>query len=121
MRALYAFLQERPKLSLGLALLWTFVIYWGCTLPGKDLPKINVFDQFDKLVHATFFFFFFILWMAYRSNTLWVFVSAIAFGFGLEFYQHYLVIGRSFDVWDGIADTFGAVLGWLALQKIKVI
>jgi len=48
-----------------------------------------------------------------------ILILAITYGFSLEFYQMYFVAGRSFDTWDGIADTIGAVSGLLFYNKIK--
>ncbi len=41
------------------------------------------------------------------------------FGFGIELYQLNCVEGRSFDYWDGIADTIGGIIGWLIVKKWK--
>jgi glycopeptide antibiotics resistance protein len=89
-------------------------------LPGKELPKLNLFDHFDKVVHFTFFFVFFILWKMVFSqqdkSSRMIIVIAIAFGFGIEWYQLNFVVGRSFDVWDGIFDSLGAVFGFLTYR-----
>jgi len=88
-------------------------------MPGKELPKVNLFDQFDKVVHAVFFLFFFILWnlsfIYSKRNTLIILLLSIIYGFGIEFYQLYCVAGRSFDVLDGVADTFGAACGYVLI------
>jgi hypothetical protein len=111
------YLQQHPLLVLVLALLWSGLIFYGCSLPGKELPKLNLFDQVDKVIHFTFFLLFFFLWYAVKPKPwLWL-VIAFGYGFGIEFYQHYLVKGRSFDVWDGVADTAGALVMWFLLKK----
>ncbi|MEZ5045588.1 MAG: VanZ family protein [Chitinophagaceae bacterium] len=100
---------------LTLALLWTIIIFIGCSLPGRDMPSVKLFDHFDKVVHFTFFFVFFVLWYQssgsfFAKSMVLIFLSFL-YGFGLEFYQIHFVQGRSFDVWDGIADTIGAIVG----------
>ena len=111
------FLESNKKIALSLAILWTLIIIIGVSLPGKELPKINLFDQFDKVVHFTFFFMFFILWkMTFFENeksSRILILIAIVFGFGIEFYQLHFVAGRSFDVWDGVWDSLGAFCGFL--------
>jgi VanZ family protein len=106
-----------------LALIWTLIIFIGCSLPGKEIPKIGLFAHFDKLVHFVFFFMFFLLWKISRSSSsnssIIILCLAIVYGFSLEFYQMYFVAGRSFDSWDGIADTIGAVSGFFVYKKIK--
>ena len=44
---------------------------------------------------------------------LWVFILSCVFGVGMEFVQENLVIHRSFDMGDIIADIIGALLGWI--------
>ncbi len=99
------------------AILWTILIIIGCSLPGSDIPKLNLIEHFDKLVHFTFFFAFFILWYLYFHHKKHIIISLIlisaSFGFLIEWYQLHFVAGRSFDVWDGIADTIGAIFGAL--------
>lgn len=94
----------------SLAVAWTVLIFVGCTLPGKDLPSVHLFDHVDKVVHFTFFFVFQCLWTAFfRTRGIGlILILAIAYGFFLEYYQSHFVKGRSFDVWDGVADTLGA-------------
>jgi VanZ family protein len=122
MKKLFSFIQQYPKTTLVLAILWTILIFIGCSLPGRDLPKLGLFDHFDKVVHFIFFFIFFVLWrLVPSSNSMIILILAILYGFGLEFYQIHFVAGRSFDVWDGVADTFGALAGhyFTNLKSIK--
>jgi VanZ family protein len=78
-------------------------------LPGKEIPKLGLFDQFDKVVHFSFFFLFFLFWYAWKPSYLGWILLAIVYGFAIEGYQRYCVSGRNFDVWDGVADTLGAL------------
>ncbi len=123
MLQIFSFFSRRPRTTLVLALIWTLIIFIGCSMPGKEIPKIGLFAHFDKLVHFVFFFMFFLLWKISRSNdnngSIIILCLAIVYGFSLEFYQLYFVAGRSFDTWDGIADTIGAVSGLLFYNKLK--
>ena len=112
-------MKERPRFIRALALLWTVLIFIACAMPGKHVPSVSL-PNFDKVVHALFFFLFYFLWAlptkqgsALRMQLLLI---AILYGFALEYYQLYAANGRSFDVWDGIADATGAVLGYLSLH-----
>lgn len=117
------FFKLHNNITLLLAIAWTIGIFIGCSLPGKDLPSISLFDHFDKVVHFTFFAIFFILWyLAFFSTnriSFYLIVMCALYGFGIEFYQLHVVAGRSFDVWDGLADTLGGVFGWLLIRQIK--
>jgi len=103
---------------------WFFVLLILLFLPGKDLPETNDWLNkiyFDKWVHAGLFGFLAFLLMSpvYASELLLkkkiLFVLIIAFsvsiwGLTTEFLQNALIEGRSFDIGDWIADTFGAII-----------
>ncbi len=90
-------------------------------MPGKDLPKVNLFDHFDKLIHFTFFFIFYFLWSAYFSfskKSLLIFlIISFFYGLGIEYYQRDFIAGRSFDFWDAIADFLGALGALVIIRK----
>jgi VanZ family protein len=44
---------------------------------------------------------------------------SVTYGFGIECYQLVYVKGRSFDVYDGLADSIGAALGWLCIKLYR--
>ncbi len=106
---------------LTLALVWTAIIFIGCSLPGRDLPPITVFDHFDKVVHFVFFFVFAIFWLAAfgarnMNHYLIVVIMSMIYGFALEYYQINFVSGRSWDVWDAISDTVGGIVGCITFS-----
>ena len=123
MKSLILFFENQKKLTTGLAIAWTIVIFIGCSLPGKELPKMGLFDHFDKIIHFTFFGLFFMLWYLTTSKSniyaLIIIIISLIYGFGIEFYQLHYVAGRSFDVWDGVADGLGALSGWGVIWFIK--
>jgi VanZ family protein len=122
MKKIINYLQVNKRQSLTLAVFWTVLIFIGCSRPGKDLPKLNLFDNFDKVVHFTFFFLFFFFWFFVSNKStlqrsfLILFISFL-YGLGIEYYQKYCVSGRSFDVWDVLADTLGALVCYLLVSK----
>lgn len=121
MKGVYTYFTEQRLLTLSLAIFWTVGIFIGCSMPGKDLPSIHLFDHFDKVVHFTFFALFFVLWYVYFhrvSHIAWyVLAATVIYGFGIEFYQLNCVAGRAFDVWDGLADSVGGLIGWFVVNK----
>jgi VanZ family protein len=116
-------LAENKKISWLLAIAWTLLIIYGVTKPGKDLPKLHLFDQADKVVHFLFFFIWTIfVWMSGKLSLyklIIIMFLATLFGFAIEWYQLHYVKGRSFDMWDGIADMIGAVAAWPICKKIS--
>ncbi|MET3875534.1 MULTISPECIES: VanZ family protein [Chitinophaga] len=104
------------------AILWIILILVLCTLPGKDIPSNSFLDRihFDKFVHfclfggIVLFLSLAIYWQKkHISTTTLVLLVLLAAGYGLaiEFIQKYWAIGRSFDMYDLVADTLGAIAG----------
>ena len=65
----------------------------------------------DKVVHCLMMAGFVFLWLFHTKKIRLVVFWGIFYGFALEVWQHILPIGRTFDVYDGLADAIGAVLG----------
>lgn len=103
---------------------WFFVLLFLLCVPAGDLPKSGDWLErifFDKWMHAGLFGLLAFLFLApvYKSSLSttkkWLCVIIIttlvsAWGLTTEFIQHYLISGRSFDKFDWVADTAGAVL-----------
>lgn len=100
-----------------LAILWSIVIIVLCSLPGKDLPQVNILN-FDKVAHFGVMFIWAILWLWDKpSRNIWfVALGGGIFGTAIEFYQDMLPWERSFDWFDALADFVGACCGVAAWQ-----
>jgi VanZ family protein len=108
------------------ARLWTIFILILMSIPGNMLPKEEktFIPNLDKLVHATLFGSFVFLWSIYfatrkeknnHSNSRFVLILIIAclYGVATELMQKYLIPNRDYDIYDIMADSIGAVLGFL--------
>ena len=101
------------------AIIWTHLIFYGCTIPGTEIPEVR-FDfivQLDKLVHTTFFLVFFLLWACTRAYSIFfgfvlILISSL-YGLFIEYFQFHFVDGRGFEIADILADTLGAFLGFI--------
>lgn len=104
------------------AILWILLILFLCTLPGKDIPSSSFLDKihFDKFVHFGLFGGIVLLlslaiyWQKKFISPLTLVILVImtaAYGLAIEYIQKYWVIGRSFDMFDVLADTLGAIAG----------
>jgi VanZ family protein len=109
-----------------LAVVWLVVISILFFLPGSALPNEGLFGipHFDKYVHMGFFALLVFLWRFYfrKENRYTYLLFALACGYGLavELIQHYLIVNRSFDLGDVVADLFGAAIGlytWTRVYK----
>ncbi len=115
---------------------WFFLVLILICLPGNDLPKANSWMTaiyFDKWVHVSLFsclaFLFMrpigLLHIDTKSKLQWLLKVAIAtsiWGLTTEYIQMFFIPGRSFDLGDWAADTFGALLAvattyWLYIKK----
>ena len=108
------------------ARLWTIFILILMAIPGNMLPREEktFIPNLDKLVHATLFGSFVFLWSIYyatrkeknnHSSSRFVLILIIAclYGVATELMQKYLIPNRDYDIYDIMADSIGAVLGFL--------
>ena len=100
-------------------MLWTLLIFIGCFMPGKEIPKVDV-PFIDKWVHLVLFGGFTFLWLCARPvinsrSLLVLFLISVALGSFIELMQGLLVfLGRSMELMDAVADSVGGLLGiWL--------
>lgn len=114
------------------AMFWALLILILCGIPGKDIPHISFLEllSFDKFVHAGIFFVLLLLTVRgflVQSNFSQLKKSAkfiallicILYGGSLEIMQGTLFIDRSADVFDFIANTFGATMGVLVYDWME--
>ena len=97
-------------------------------LPKEEKTFI---PNLDKLVHATLFGSFVFLWSIYyatrrdRNNHSYsrfvlILIIACLYGVATELMQKYLIPNRDYDIFDIIADSIGAVLGYFfVLMTVK--
>jgi len=97
---------------------WVFVIVVLSLLPKSsiDTGSLKLFKGADKIVHFGMYAILMFLWMiAIKKNTkpnrnnrvLYAVIFSVVLGIMLELMQKYLVIGRSFDTFDIIANITG--------------
>lgn len=106
-----------------LAILWTLLIFVGCFMPGKDIPKVDV-PFIDKWVHFVLFGGFSFLWLCSRPilKLPWlvvVFFIGTAMGAAIELLQGALpALGRACEFLDAVADSIGTLIGILVFCLI---
>ena len=112
---------------------WTLLTIVLLCLPGSAIPSSGVFsiEGIDKVVHITLFGGIVLLWgfnlyfrreqiQKWRKTVLLLAVFSIALGIGLEFLQRDYIPNRSFDGYDIIADSIGAVVAGLLHLVLKI-
>lgn len=117
------------RLWLAAALFWTFLIMAVCWLPlpmfpmgtGGEHPR--AFPHLDKVVHASIFAVFGLLWLGAipgRHRFLVVMAAGMALAVITEFGQSLPIVGRDGDVSDGVCDVIGVFLAYpLALMLFR--
>lgn len=100
-------------------LVWVIAIFTGCLMPAGDLPKAELFPNFDKVVHFTFYFVLALASLVVVRLLKKPYPTAMLLGaifmmsFVIEVLQYFLPINRSFSGWDLLANLAGTLTGYL--------
>lgn len=102
---------------------WTVIVIILLCLPGSAIPSTGVFSTkgIDKVAHVILFGGIVLLWgfnLYFRRNekSKWqqiivlLTLFSVGLGIGLEFLQRDYIPNRSFDGYDVIADSVGAII-----------
>ncbi len=120
----------RKQIFLFSAIFWTGVILFLSLENAKNIPVINI-PYLDKVIHSGFHFVFTILWFLYlkkkfivASNFKLLFFTIIAsfvLGIAIELMQQYFTTTRNADVFDILANLFGAFLAAVSIILVNSI
>jgi VanZ family protein len=112
---------------------WTALTIFLLCIPGTAIPSEGVFatDGIDKVVHVILFGGIVLLWgfnlyfrrsdnQKWRKIIVMLTLFSVGLGIGLEFLQRDYIPNRSFDGYDILADSAGAVLAALYHMYVKV-
>lgn len=94
-----------------LAFVITLVIFVLCTMPSKNLPQNENFN--DKTAHFVAFAGWAFCWQFAFKNYARTLIIGIIYGILIEFWQGSLPTSfhRSFDWYDALADGIGVLIG----------
>jgi VanZ family protein len=120
----------RKQIFLFSAIFWTGVILFLSLENAKNIPVINI-PYLDKVIHSGFHFVFTILWLLYlkkkfisANNFQLLFFTLIAsfvLGIAIELMQQYFTTTRNADVFDILANLFGAFLAAVSIILVNGI
>jgi VanZ family protein len=118
----------RKQVLLCAALFWTGMILYFCLENAKNIPQINVL-YIDKLIHVVFHFVFTTLWFLYLKKKLvgsnyfqllsFSLIGSFVFGIAIELMQQYFTTTRSADIFDILANLFGAFLAVITILLLN--
>lgn len=106
-----------------LAIAWTLLTLYLSLISARSASEFNLFDfvGFDKLAHLSFYTIFSFLWaMALRETNTgknFVLFFSVSFGILMEICQFYLFNGRSFELYDILANIIGSFMGVILFKK----
>jgi VanZ family protein len=108
-----------------IAFFWTLLIIYLCLNDVSSLATISI-KNIDKIIHFVFYFVFVFLWIKGIKNTsihysLMVVVLAIFLGISIEFLQKYCTQKRTFDWYDIVANSFGAISSFIFVKIYHAI
>ena len=99
------------------SLLYLGIIATLSLMPADDVPDVELFPYFDKLVHGCMYFGLTILacWTLHSEEKqlriLYIVLFSISWGMLMEFSQLEMMMGRAFDWTDELANGVGTLLG----------
>ena len=109
------------------------LIYLGCVallslLPARDFPQLPLFPGADKIVHICMYLGLAVLacWSMHAEvKRKWyyaVIFFAISWGAMMEIVQYLMHLGRSFELYDILANSIGTLIGvsiYIILAKMN--
>ncbi|MCX6223022.1 MAG: VanZ family protein [Bacteroidia bacterium] len=120
------FLFSFPQwLRVLFSLLYLSIVAFLSLLPSDEVPQIELFAGFDKVVHGSMYFGLTVLacWTFHaeekRIRIFYIVLFSATFGLMMEFSQLEMHAGRAFEWTDELSNAVGAMLGagvyvWIA-------
>ena len=98
-------------------ILYLSVIAGLSLMPSDDVPQLEMFQGFDKVVHGSMYFGLTILagWTLHAENKririVYVVLFSVLWGLLMEISQLEMMLGRAFEWKDELANSTGSLLG----------
>lgn len=98
-------------------ILYLSVIARLSLMPSDDVPQLEMFQGFDKVVHGCMYFGLTVLacWTLHAENKnnriVYVVLFSILWGLMMEVSQLEMMLGRAFEWKDELANSTGSLLG----------
>lgn len=116
------------------SIVWGIFILMLCSIPGNQINKVKFIDipHLDKFVHF-FLYFVFTLLLISENNTqkhhrkvtvnAILIAAAITLPLGalIEILQKAIIINRSAEIWDMVANIFGFLAATLSYRQVNRI
>lgn len=108
-----------------IAVFWTLLIVYLCLDDAPNIPKFT-FHYKDKIVHFIFYFVFVYFWTKSLKNKnensiVIILFFALVIGVSIEFLQENFTDNRTFDWYDILANSIGAIASFMYVKKFNAI
>ncbi|HSN48702.1 MAG TPA: VanZ family protein [Flavobacterium sp.] len=120
----------RKQIFLFSAIFWTGIILFLSLENAKNIPPIDI-PFLDKVIHSGFHFVFTVLWFLYlkkkyiganKVQLLFItIIGSFVLGIAIELMQQYYTTTRNGDIFDILANLFGAFLAAVAIIMVNAI
>ena len=117
--------MRNKKVAFFLAAVWTVVVTF-LSLASIDTSvgnEIHIPNK-DKMVHFVFYFLFVFLWTFFANfkkivtnSSLKILLIAVFYGIMMEVFQELFTTDRTADVFDVVANSCGALVGYFAINR----
>ena len=114
----------RKRWAFALFVLYAMLILFLSLASLRGIPSLGTsFD--DKIGHFGAYFIFTLLIYNYcnslkiKSKLFYAFIIAASYGFLMELLQKLLTTGRQYDLYDALANAFGAVIAIVVITIFK--
>ena len=112
-------------MHLLVSIAYTLALVIASLISLNNVPSLgSSFD--DKIYHVVAYLGFTILWVSFvipfkiKRLIIGVFCAAVLLGFILELLQYLLNPNRTYDTYDVIANSIGAIFGTLIASKLNI-
>ncbi|HZL11137.1 MAG TPA: VanZ family protein [Prolixibacteraceae bacterium] len=122
---IYFLLAVRQPVRIFLVILYVGCIAALSLLPSQDLPNVKLFYGADKVIHFSMYFVFSLLFCwALKTElnySLLFLIIPVTIGWGIlmEVIQLDMHAGRSFSLYDILANSIGVVAGILVYVVVS--
>ena len=106
------------------SILWGIIIFILSIfkLSTASIIEDKLIPHSDKLVHLflyTLFSFLLLIENKKSKRNIFLLLFAIIYGILMELLQHFFTSYRSFEFYDILANSFGAILGFILFTQIR--
>ncbi len=109
-----------------IAITWTITITYLSLATLEKIGNSIKIPNKDKMVHFVFYFLFFIFWnlsqntkVIQKKTAIIILAIAIFYGIVMEFFQYNFTTTRHADLYDVLANSAGAISGFILLILFK--